>query len=72
MLEWSVELEEFDIQYIPRISIKAQAIIDFISELTPPEGSTCGHTEQQWSLYVDGSTNAKEGGVGLVLEGLDG
>ena len=34
LLKWSVELDEFDIQYVPRTAIKAQSVVDFISELT--------------------------------------
>ena len=37
LLKWAVELDEFDIQYQPRAAIKAQALADFIVELTPTE-----------------------------------
>ncbi|GJX84599.1 hypothetical protein Tco_0335373 [Tanacetum coccineum] len=30
--KWSIELEEYDIQYMPRISVKAQILADFIVE----------------------------------------
>ncbi|KAK3041331.1 hypothetical protein RJ639_002312 [Escallonia herrerae] len=37
LVNWSVELVEFDIQYKPRTAIKAQALADFIVKCTLPE-----------------------------------
>ncbi|KAK3009095.1 hypothetical protein RJ639_015070 [Escallonia herrerae] len=37
LVNWSVELGEFDIEYKPRTTIKAQALADFIVECTLPE-----------------------------------
>ncbi|XP_022897720.1 uncharacterized protein LOC111411417 [Olea europaea var. sylvestris] len=39
LMKWVIELGEFDIEFKPRPSIKAQALADFIAELTPrPRG----------------------------------
>ena len=35
LIQWVVELSEFDIRYKPRNVIKAQALADFIAEFTP-------------------------------------
>ncbi|CAA0834169.1 Unknown protein, partial [Striga hermonthica] len=35
MIKWAIELGQFDIQYRPRTSIKAQVLSDFIAEFTP-------------------------------------
>ena len=35
MAKWMVELSEFDLSYIPRSSMKAQILADFIIEYTP-------------------------------------
>ena len=35
LIQWAVELSEFDIQYQPRNTIKAQALADFIAKFTP-------------------------------------
>ncbi|GAU47561.1 hypothetical protein TSUD_404080 [Trifolium subterraneum] len=69
MVAWSVELSEFDITYIPRGAIKFQALADFVLELTDPpsEGKA-----QPWTLSVDGSSNLRGSGAGVVLEGPDG
>ena len=36
MVQWAIELSQFDIEYHPRAAIKAQALVDFIVEFTPP------------------------------------
>ena len=35
LIQWAVELSEFDIKYLSRHAIKAQALADFIAEFTP-------------------------------------
>ena len=35
LIQWAIELSEFDIKYLPRHAIKAQALADFIAEFTP-------------------------------------
>ncbi|XP_030946028.1 uncharacterized protein LOC115970549 [Quercus lobata] len=37
MIQWTIELSQFDIEYHPRIAIKAQALADFITEFTFPD-----------------------------------
>ncbi|RDY11317.1 Retrovirus-related Pol polyprotein from transposon 17.6, partial [Mucuna pruriens] len=50
--------------------VKAQALADFITELTPEGPPT--DSKGEWYLSVDGSTNQSGSGVGVILEGLDG
>ena len=35
LIQWAVELNEFDVRYRRREAIKAQALADFIAEFTP-------------------------------------
>ena len=37
MVQWAIELSQFDIEYHPRTAIKAQALVDFIVEFTFPD-----------------------------------
>ena len=37
LVQWTIELSQFDIKYCPRIAIKAQALVDFIVEFTVPD-----------------------------------
>ena len=63
MSSWVVELSEFNIRYEPHGPIKAQCLLDFINDLQrTPE-------EDQWTLYVNGSSNSKGADVDIVLEG---
>jgi len=63
MSSWVVELSEFNIRYEPHGPIKAQCLLDFINDLQQtPE-------EDQWTLYVDGSSNPKGAGASIILEG---
>ena len=34
MVQWAIELSQFDKEYLPRTAIKAQALVDFITEFT--------------------------------------
>jgi hypothetical protein len=36
MMTWAVELSQYDISYEPRQAIKAQALADFVAEMTHP------------------------------------
>jgi hypothetical protein len=69
MVAWSIELSEFDITFSPRGSIKSQILADFILEMTsPPEEEG----KLPWTLSVDGASNIRGSGAGVVLEGPDG
>jgi len=37
MVQWTIELSQFDIEYHPRTNIKAQALTDFIAKFTIPD-----------------------------------
>ncbi|XP_020231907.1 uncharacterized protein LOC109812370 [Cajanus cajan] len=64
MIAWSVELSEYGIKYESRGPLKAQCLADFVAELTPVPPMD----EQIWTLHVDGSSNVKGSGVGIILE----
>ena len=34
LVQWAIELSQFDIDYCPKTAIKAQALVDFIAEFT--------------------------------------
>ncbi|KAL0449616.1 UNVERIFIED_CONTAM: hypothetical protein Slati_1518000 [Sesamum latifolium] len=62
----AIELSEYDISYLPRTTIKAQALADFISEMT---GMSHEETSEEgpWLLHVDGSSTAQESDAGIVI-----
>jgi len=69
MTRWAIKLSEYDIRYEPRIAIKGQVLADFISKLTEP-GLEPNPTK--WTIHVDGSSNTKGSGAGIVLESNSG
>ena len=70
--KWIIELEEFDIKYLMRPSIKAQALADFILECTildeeSGDESTTPTFKKCWILHVDGTSNTIGLGAELIL-----
>ncbi|KAL0405250.1 UNVERIFIED_CONTAM: hypothetical protein Slati_3838900 [Sesamum latifolium] len=66
LVKWAVELSEYDISYLPRTTIKAQALADFISEMAKMTIKDASQ-DQKWLLHVDGSSTAQGSGVGIVI-----
>ncbi|XP_062100796.1 uncharacterized protein LOC133806720 [Humulus lupulus] len=81
LTKWAVELSEYEVTYKPRTSLKSQVLADFIADFTPnmhvqAEKELCCLTEGQpvgiWKLQVDGSSNTRGSGLGLVLTSPQG
>ena len=64
MVQWAIELSQFDIEYHPRTAIKAQALADFIAEFTILEDDNATNKTEQWTIRTDGSLAQKRKGVG--------
>ncbi|KAL2228606.1 UNVERIFIED_CONTAM: Retrovirus-related Pol polyprotein from transposon 17.6 [Sesamum indicum] len=66
LVKWEGVLGEFDIEYQARTALKGQVLADFMVELVgEPE------TEpklDKWMLHVDGSSNAGNGGIGILIQ----
>ncbi|KAL2251819.1 UNVERIFIED_CONTAM: Retrovirus-related Pol polyprotein from transposon opus [Sesamum indicum] len=67
MIKWTVELGEFDITYQGRTAERAQILADFMIEV-----SGASEDPGTWMLHVDGSSNANNGGAGILIEGPGG
>ncbi|XP_015952451.1 uncharacterized protein LOC107476997 [Arachis duranensis] len=68
MVQWAIELSEFDLTYETRMAIKAQCLTDFIAEYAgdQEEASTT------WELYVYGSSNKIGSSAGIILVNREG
>ncbi|XP_021770969.1 uncharacterized protein LOC110735102 [Chenopodium quinoa] len=64
LVKWAVELYEYVITYKPRVSIKAQALSDFIVETSYSEEEEDTGT---WKVSVDGSSASTGSGAGVVM-----
>ncbi|XP_057452245.1 uncharacterized protein LOC130744069 [Lotus japonicus] len=69
MVSWAVELSEFGIVFEKKGQVKPQALADFVNEMSPEAKISEG---EEWALSVDGSSNLKGSGAGIVLEGPGG
>uniref|UniRef100_A0A2N9HQ03 Uncharacterized protein n=1 Tax=Fagus sylvatica TaxID=28930 RepID=A0A2N9HQ03_FAGSY len=74
LIQWSIELSEFDIDYRPRTAIKAQALADFIVEFTSKDDEPTEDVEQtsKWTMNIDGSSTKDSGRIGVVLKSPEG
>jgi hypothetical protein len=73
LIQWAVELSEFDIEYHPRQAIKAQALVDFIAEFTVTEEEPSEEKpDEDWEIEIDGSSVKGAGGVGIVFKTPEG
>ena len=72
LIQWAVELSEFDIKYQPRHAIKAQALTDFIVEFTPSYDDLEVMEGKKWIIHVDDSSTQHAGGIGVVLQSPKG
>jgi len=67
-MKWSLELSEFNIHYESRKALKAQVFADFLAEMTFPTEEN----KEEWTVFVDESSNSKGGGAGIIVENSEG
>ena len=69
LIQWAIELNEFDVRYQPRNAIKAQVLADFIAEFSPNQSELNEVDEvQNWVINVDGSSTLYAGGIRVILK----
>ncbi|XP_074305132.1 uncharacterized protein LOC141640140 [Silene latifolia] len=75
MVKCSIHLSGYDLKFEPRAAIKSQALADFVSDFCPSLQTQAEKDiltleedkgEQMWELNVDGASNIKGAGVGLL------
>lgn len=65
-VERAFKLTSFDIHYMPRKAIKAQALADFMVEYVPR--ATGWQPDSTWKIYVDRSSSSQGSGASIVLK----
>ena len=68
MVQGAVELSQFDVDYRPRMVIKAQALADFVAEFTIADQDP---ESNYWTMYTNGPLVVGIGGVGVILLSLE-
>ena len=54
LIQWAIELSEFDVRYQLRIAIKAQALANFIAKFTPSNDDLEGvEDSKKWVVHVN-------------------
>ena len=57
LIQWAIELSEFDVRYQPRIAIKTQALANFIAKFTLSNDDLEGvEDSKKWVIHVDSSS----------------
>ena len=72
MVQWAIELNQFDIEYHPRMNIKVQALADFIAEFILTDEENPNHETEWWIIQTDGLSAQRKGGVGVVITAPNG
>ncbi|XP_074375214.1 uncharacterized protein LOC141716974 [Apium graveolens] len=81
LLKWAMELGQFDLEYMPRTTIRGQALADFLLEfdftvddkalvvIQPPHNEELleEFPHPWWILHMDGAVNNGGAGAGIVL-----
>ena len=73
LIQWAIELSEFDVRYQLRNTIKAQVLVDFIAKFSPNQGELDDVGEvKRWVVNVDGSSTLYAEGIGVILKSPKG
>ena len=63
LVQWFIELSQFNFKYRPQSTIKVHVLIDFITEFT----FSSDDQTQFWTIHADGSFIKELGGVGVIM-----
>ena len=78
---WGVHLGSLGVEYKPRTAIKGQVLAEFLAEfqydpsnptLFVPTETQLGLETGKWELFVDGASNSRGSGAGIVLVSPEG
>ncbi|GJR47231.1 reverse transcriptase domain-containing protein [Tanacetum coccineum] len=75
--KWSIELGEYAIHYMPRVSVKGHILADFIVERPEEDSPDTLMAEEEelpepWILFTGGSSCTDGSGAGLILTNPEG
>jgi ribonuclease HI len=65
--KWAYELGAHDIEFRPRIAVKTQALVDFVSEWTEQQVPNNLEATEVWRMYFDGSLKLQGAGAGILF-----
>ena len=62
MVQWAIELIQFNIEYHPKTAVKAQALADFIANFTLLDEDNLTNEAERWTVQTDGLSAQQTGG----------
>jgi hypothetical protein len=65
--QWTVEIGQYDVEFVPQRAIKSQALTNFIAEWTDSGLRGISDLPDHWVMYFDGSYTLKGVGASIVL-----
>ena len=65
--KWATKLSQFEISYVPRTTVKSQALADFVANWTPSAHQNPRPQTQIRTLYTDGAWGHLGAGASVVL-----
>jgi hypothetical protein len=65
--QWAMEIDQYDVEFIPRRTIKSQALADFITEWMDSGLRGIDDLPDHWVMYFHGSYTLRGAGAGIVL-----
>jgi ribonuclease HI len=70
--KWACELGAHDIEFRPRMTVKTQALVDFVSEWNEHQVPDNPEATEVWRMYFDGSLELQGAGAGILFIALGG
>ncbi|KAK8954237.1 hypothetical protein KSP39_PZI002771 [Platanthera zijinensis] len=67
LVKCSVELDEFDLTFVPRVALKARADADFLADYTTEVEGAESQGWKAWEMFVDRASDKYSFGAGVVL-----
>ena len=52
LVQWAIELGQFNTEYRPRVAVKAQVLVDFSTEFTYPQEEEQPQRRNGWSRLM--------------------
>jgi hypothetical protein len=72
LVKWAIELREFNLEYLPRPSLKGQELAYFIAEFISGTEEEKPREADLWIIDVDDSMNKRSNRAGVVVKPLEG
>jgi hypothetical protein len=70
--KWALDLGALSIDFKPRITIKSQALVDFMAEWQENQVAAPANMIEHWVMYFDGSVKLGGGSAGVLFISLKG